>query len=59
MNKDEIRAIRRKLGLNRSDFGKLIGVSGRTVEHYELGYRCPGGAATINIKRLRDEKKGE
>jgi DNA-binding transcriptional regulator YiaG len=33
----EIRHLRRSLGLNASDFGTLVGVSGRTIEDWEQG----------------------
>lgn len=58
MSPEEIREVRRRLNINRIEFGKLVGVSWRTVEKYEQGTCKPGGAATINIKRLRDGNEG-
>ena len=41
MTPQEIRTIRRTLGLNTANFGALVGVSGRTIEDYEQGRRRP------------------
>lgn len=51
MSPDQIRALRRRLGLNCANFGALIGVSGRTVEDWEQGRRTPSGPA-IMLMRL-------
>ena len=56
MDKHEIRALRKGLGVNRKQFGELIGVSGRTVEKYELGTRKPGKPVIFNMERLKNEK---
>lgn len=53
MKPDEIRAIRKSVGVNCKKFGKLIGVSGRTVENYEQGRRKPNKAVVMNIKRIK------
>lgn len=37
--------VRNKLGLSRSQFSKVIGVSVRTIENWEQGRREPTGAA--------------
>jgi putative transcriptional regulator len=41
MNAVKIKKLRKKLGLDTSRFGELIGVSGRTVEGWEQGRRKP------------------
>lgn len=53
MTKDDIKKIRKAIGINTSGFGSLIGVSGKAVENYEQGIRKPGGAVVINIKRIK------
>lgn len=40
-----VRALRKKMGLNTVEFGKRVGVSGRTVEDWEQGRRNPSGPA--------------
>ena len=39
MTPEQIKQARHKTGLNSSDFGALLGVSGRTVENWEQGRR--------------------
>lgn len=36
-----VRAQRRKLGLSAQDYGKLVGVSGQTIYHWEMGRARP------------------
>ena len=45
MNKDDIKQIRKKTGLNAEQFGALIGVGKKTVEAWEQGVRNPSGSA--------------
>ena len=47
-----VKALRKKLGLNTSDFGSLIGVSGRTVEGWEQGKRMPGKPELMLMNQL-------
>jgi DNA-binding transcriptional regulator YiaG len=39
MTAKQIRAVRAKAGINTEAFGKLLGISPRTVEDYEQGRR--------------------
>lgn len=52
MTPDEIRAIRRRLDLNTKEFGALLGVSGRTVENWEMGRNKPTGPAVKIIRGM-------
>lgn len=49
---ESIKATRLSLGLNTKDFGKLVGVSGRTVESWEQGLRTPSKAVQLLIKQM-------
>lgn len=49
---EKIRKERRKLGLDQTEFGKLIGVSLRTVVTYEKGQGFP--RARSDYKRIAD-----
>ena len=53
----EIRHLRRSLGLNASDFGTLVGVSGRTIEDWEQGRRKPSGPARKIMERLAKDRR--
>lgn len=37
MNKTQVRALRKQLGLNQKDFGEMIGFKPQTVSNYETG----------------------
>ena len=52
MTPTQIRALRKRLGLNCAQFGALVGVSGRTVEDWEQGRRVPGGPAVMIMQML-------
>jgi DNA-binding transcriptional regulator YiaG len=55
MTPGELRAWRHSLKLNRSGLGKLLGVSGRTVEHWEQGmWPIPAGRVIL-IQKLMEE----
>src|SRR2546430_11356506 len=43
-------ATRQKLGLSQSGFADLLGISVRTLHHWELGSRKPSGAARVLLK---------
>ena len=45
MNPQEIKAIRKKTGLNAEKFGDLVGVGKKTVEAWEQGVRNPSRSA--------------
>jgi transcriptional regulator with XRE-family HTH domain len=57
MTKDQIKSIRKTLGLNAHDFGDKVGVSGRTVESWEQGLRVPSKAVIIIINQIKKENK--
>lgn len=52
--KDRIRMIRKKLGLNQTDFGARIGVKQTSVAGYETGVRTPLDAVITSICREFD-----
>lgn len=52
MDAKEIRKLRNKMNLNRDEFGKLVGVVGRTIEQYELGSANPSKAVLIHLNNL-------
>jgi len=41
---------RHKLGLSQSRFARLLGISVRTLHHWEQGRRTPSGAARILLR---------
>ena len=45
-----IAATRRKLGLSQSKFARLLGISVRTLHHWEQGTRTPSGAARVLLR---------
>lgn len=49
---EEIRTIRRKLGLTRAEFARLANVSKKTVERWEAGEREIGGPIAALVKLL-------
>ena len=53
MTPDNIRQLRTHLGLNRAALGALIGVSGRTVEKYELGTVLPSRSVILHLDQLQ------
>jgi DNA-binding transcriptional regulator YiaG len=45
-----IRATRRKLRLSQAQFAQLLGISVRTLHHWEQGTRRPTGAARVLLR---------
>src|SRR6266704_1682875 len=45
-----ISATRQKLGLSQSRFARLLGISVRTLHHWEQGTRTPSGAARVLLR---------
>ncbi len=45
-----IAATRQKLGLSQSRFARLLGISVRTLHHWEQGTRTPTGAARVLLR---------
>ena len=52
---DEIRAIRKKLGMSQGVFALVIGVSRKTVESWESGRYTPDGAARRLISIIQSD----
>lgn len=52
-----VAATRRKLGLSQPEFARLLGISERTLHHWEQGTRSPSGAARMLLRiAARDPK---
>ena len=49
--KDRIKAVRKELALNQTDFGSRIGVKQGTVAAYENGSRIPLDSVIVSICR--------
>ncbi len=45
-----IAATREKIGLSQSRFARLLGISVRTLHHWEQGSRTPSGAAQVLLR---------
>lgn len=45
-----ITATRQKLGLSQPQFARLLGISVRTLHHWEQGTRTPSGAARVLLR---------
>jgi putative transcriptional regulator len=45
-----IAATREKLGLSQTRFARLLGISVRTLHHWEQGSRTPSGAAQVLLR---------
>jgi putative transcriptional regulator len=45
-----IAATREKIGLSQSRFARLLGISIRTLHHWEQGSRTPSGAAQVLLR---------
>jgi len=43
-------AAREKLGLSQVEFAKMLGISVRTLHHWEQGTRQPSGAARVLLR---------
>ncbi len=60
MNAEEIKKIRKKLGLNQTEFGKMLGVGIRSVQNWEKGSRNMSESAEILlIQKLKHEHSTE
>ena len=53
MKPEEIKAIRKKTGLNAEKFGALFGVGKKTVESWEQGVRNPSGPARKMLESMK------
>jgi DNA-binding transcriptional regulator YiaG len=54
-----VRAQRKRLGLSAEVFGKLVGVSGLTIYHWERGKSRPRGANLAALVAIRELGKRE
>lgn len=52
-----VRAQRKRLNLSAEDFGKLVGVSGLTIYHWEHGKARPRKAQFASLVKVRSLKK--
>jgi len=43
-------ATRHKLGVSQNEFARLLGISLRTLHHWEQGTRTPSGAARVLLR---------
>lgn len=55
MNADEIKALRKRLGLNQTDFADTLGSSRKSVSDWENGRRKPIKMAILAMRAL-DQK---
>jgi len=46
----DVSATRRRLGLSQARFARLLGISVRTLHHWEQGRRKPSGAARVLLR---------
>ena len=51
----KIEGLRYALGLSRAELGQAIGISPRTIEAWEQGWRSPSKPALILMQRLIEE----
>ena len=54
-----VRSQRKRLGVSAADFGRLVGVSGLTVYHWEHGKSCPRKAQLVALVAVRKIGKRE
>ena len=47
---EDVRAIRRRLGLTQAEFAARYGFSVETIRNYEQGHRRPAGPARVLLK---------
>jgi putative transcriptional regulator len=52
---EDVRAIRRRLGLTQAQFAARYGFSVETIRNYEQGHRRPAGPARILLKVIASE----
>ena len=51
----KLKAAREKLGMSQSQFAKLIGMSVRTLQHWEADAQTPRGLALMSISKILDD----
>ena len=52
---EDVRAIRRRLGLTQAQFAARYGFSLETIRNYEQGHRRPAGPARVLLKVIASE----
>ena len=52
---EDVRAIRRRLGLTQAQFAARYGFSVETIRNYEQGHRRPAGPARVLLKVIASE----
>jgi putative transcriptional regulator len=57
MTPDELRTIRKALGLSQAAMAQIVGVSRRTVEHWEAGTRNVSPPAARLIRSLKQPRR--
>lgn len=56
MKPEEIKDLRKRLGLTAAELAEQLGVIGNTIYQWEMGRRRPSKAAAILLRRLEDER---
>lgn len=56
MKPEEIKALRKRLGITTDRLGTLLGVRGDTVRHWECGARRPG-EPTVRLMRIIERER--
>lgn len=56
MSREDVIAIRKATGLNKSQFARLIGVNYRTILRWERGDYEPSGLALVALNKAKEAK---
>ncbi|MCM1226434.1 MAG: helix-turn-helix domain-containing protein [Clostridium sp.] len=54
---DEIKTIRKSVGLTQAKFAEVLGISPRTVASWEIGINRPSGSSARLISLIREDPK--
>ena len=54
MNPEEIKTLRKKMGLNQTQFAHKIGVHLQTISRWERGEMTPRGLALKALERMKN-----
>jgi putative transcriptional regulator len=54
---NEVTDIRKTMGMSQTEFAVLLGISVRTLHHWEQGSRQPSGAAKVLLRVAQTEPK--
>ena len=57
MEASEVTQIRQNMKLSQAKFAALMGISVRTLQNWEQGYRSPTGSAKILLRIARENPK--